>query len=146
MWCCAAVTLHGAELLESSLFLCASPATAANCILTDYQHEAVNHQPRELEGKRVRGCFQQIEMKKMMKSKTKQRMGGMKMRKGKDQGCSQIHKAPSFPTWGNRTTCKLQGNTDSNMYTNRQTEITSTLSLSNGLLPESLLWRDKNPS
>ena len=52
-----------------------APATAANCILTDYQHEAVNHQPREREGKRVRGCFQQIEMEKMMKSETKQRKG-----------------------------------------------------------------------
>lgn len=70
----AAVTLHGAELLF--LFLYAAPATAANCILTDYQHEAVNHQPREREGKRVRGCFQQIEKEKMMKSETKQRKGG----------------------------------------------------------------------
>lgn len=78
MWCCAAVTLHGAELLEYSLFLYASPATASNCILTDYQHEAVNHQPRELEGKRVRGCFQQIEMEKMMKSKINQRKGERK--------------------------------------------------------------------
>lgn len=73
MWCCAAVTLHGAELLASSLFLYASPATAANCILNDYQREAVNHQPRELQGKRVRGCFQQTDIEKMLKSKTRQR-------------------------------------------------------------------------
>lgn len=76
------MTLHGVELSEYSLFLYASPTTAANCILTDYQHEAVNHQPRELEEKRVGGCFQQIEMEKMMKSEINPRRGrGLENRK-----------------------------------------------------------------
>lgn len=53
----------------------ASPATAANCILTDHQRRTVNHQPVELEGKRVRGCSEQIETEKMMKSKINQMKG-----------------------------------------------------------------------
>lgn len=62
--------------VESFPSLYASPATAANCILTDYQHGAVNHQLGELEGKSVKGCFQQIEMEKMMKCKMKEMKGG----------------------------------------------------------------------
>lgn len=56
----------------------APPATAANCILTDYQHGAVNHQKGEPRGRRVRGCFQSIEMEKNM-SKTRQSSRGMRM-------------------------------------------------------------------
>lgn len=114
LWC-AAVTFHGARLLESSLFLYASPATAANCILTDYQHEAVNHQPRELERKRVRGCFQQIEMEKMIKSKMKQKTGEWQWEKRKEQGCSRTCKGWSVL---NQTTYKLEGNKVSKMYIN----------------------------
>lgn len=57
-------------------FLDAIPAAAANCILTDYQHEAVNQQLRELRGDRVGGGFQQMDMEKIMKWEHTQRKGG----------------------------------------------------------------------
>lgn len=73
---CGAAVTWGQSYWSPPFSLHASPVTAANCILTDYQRGAVNHQPRELQGKRVRGCFQQTEMEKMMKSKSRQRGGG----------------------------------------------------------------------
>lgn len=54
----------------------AIPAAAANCILTDYQREAVNQQLRELRGDRVGGGFQQMDMEKIMKWERRQRKGG----------------------------------------------------------------------
>lgn len=94
MWCRCDFA-WGQSYWSPPFSLHASPVTAANCILTDYQRGAVNHQPRELQGKRVRGCFQQTEMEKMMKSKSRQRGGGgggMKMRKRKkEHGFSQAY-------------------------------------------------------
>lgn len=74
----ATVRVVGLTTLVSPLY--ASPATAANCILTDYQHKAVNHQQRGPRGKRVRGCFQSVEMEKNM-SKPRQTSREMKMSK-----------------------------------------------------------------
>lgn len=104
MQCRAVVTLHAAERWESSHFLHASLATAANCILTDYQHEAVNHQPRKRKGKRVGECFQQTKKKKKIKSQDNKR-GNEKDKKNKDQGCSITGKVRSSPA--NETACKV---------------------------------------
>lgn len=54
----------------------AIPAAAANCILTDYQHEAVNQRLRELRGDRDGGGFQQLDVEKIMKWESRQRKGG----------------------------------------------------------------------
>lgn len=51
----ATVRVVGVPTLVSPLS--ASPATAANCILTDYQHEAVNHQQEKTRGKESQRMF-----------------------------------------------------------------------------------------